>query len=200
MHSDRNVIAWRAWLAYAHPSPKATPMNSALLLIDLQNDYFPGGKYPLWNTGAALAATEAAIARACRENMTIVHVQHRAADAGAPFFVPGSDGVRIHRRILSAAPDAPVVVKEHADSFHRTDLAAVLAERNVGRLLLAGMMTQNCITHTALSKAAEAFEVTVLADATTTVDAMIHRFALAALRTRVDVLERWGHAEAMATG
>jgi len=168
-------------------------MTTTLLLIDLQNDYFPGGKYPLWNADAPLAATEAAIARARQEGIGIVHVQH-VSGAKAPFFAPGSDGVRIHPRILAAAPEAPVVVKQHADAFHQTDLAAVLAERNVGRLLLAGMMTQNCITHTALSKAAERYDVAVLAEATTTVDPMIHGFALSALRTRVAVLEHWADA------
>ena len=172
-------------------------MRTALLLIDLQNDYFPGGRYPLWNTDAALAATEAAIARAHREGIAIVHVQH-VSDPDAPFFAAGSDGVRIHPRILAAAPEAPVVAKRHADAFLGTDLGARLATLGVDRLLLAGMMTQNCITHTALSKAAEAFHVTVLADTTTTVDAMIHRFALAALRPRVTLVERWG-MEAMQT-
>lgn len=162
-------------------------MTSALLLIDLQNDYFPGGRYPLWNTEATLAAAEAAIARARHAAMAIVHVQH-VASHDAPFFVPGTDGVRIHPRILAAAPDAPIVVKQHADAFHQTDLAEHLARHGIGGLLLAGMMTQNCITHTALSKAAERYDVAVQADATTTVDPMIHRFALAALRTRVAVV------------
>lgn len=164
-------------------------MTSALLLIDLQNDYFPGGRYPLWNTEATLAAVEAAIARARRAHMAIVHVQHVAPHADAPFFAAGTDGARIHPRILAAAPDAPVVVKQHADAFHQTDLAERLAQQGIDRLLLAGMMTQNCITHTALSKAADRYAVVVQADATTTVDPMIHRFALAALRTRVEVID-----------
>ena len=194
MRSDRNVFRGRPRLGYAHPSHKATPMKTALLLIDLQQDYFPGGRYPLWNTDATLAAAEAAIARARREGIAIIHVQHVAASAEAPLLAPGSDGARIHPRILAAAPDAPVVVKQYADSFHQTTLAALLQELGVQRLLLAGMMTQNCVTHTALSKDAEGYDVAVLVDATTTVDAMIHRFAVSALRTRVATLEGWAEA------
>lgn len=186
MRSDRNAIAGRPRLAYAFLSNEATAVHTALLLIDLQNDYFPGGRYPLWNTGPVLAASEAAIRHAHDAGHAIVHVQH-VAGADAPFFAPGSDGARIHPRILAAAPDAPVVVKRHADAFHETDLAALLASRGIERLLLAGMMTQNCITHTALSRAADRFHVTVLGAATTTVDPMIHRFALSALRTRIEV-------------
>ena len=163
-------------------------MKTALLLIDLQNDYFPGGKYPLWNTDAVLASVEAAVARAHREGMDIVHVQHVSANSDAPFFHPGSDGARIHPRILAVAPDAPVVVKQFADAFHRTDLASLLAQRGIGRLLLAGMMTQNCILATALSKGAAPYGVAVLAEGTTTVDPMIHRFALSAMGTSVEVL------------
>lgn len=171
-------------------------MKTALVLIDLQNDYFPGGRYPLWNTDATLDASLAAIDRARREGIAIVHVQHVAPSPDAPLFAPGSDGVRIHPRVLAAAPDAPVVTKHHADAFHQTDLAALLAQRGIGRVLLAGMMSQNCITHTALSKAADAYELAVLSDATTTVDPMIHRFALHALASRIQLLEHWAHADA----
>jgi nicotinamidase-related amidase len=170
-------------------------MKTALLMIDLQEDYFPGGRYPLWNTSDTLAAAEAAIARARREGIAVIHVQHVAASADSPLLAPGSDGVRIHPRILAAAPGAPVVVKQHADAFHQTNLAALLEELGVQRLLLAGAMTQNCVTHTALSKAAERFDVAVLADATTTVDPMIHGFALSALRPRVAMLEGWAQAD-----
>jgi nicotinamidase-related amidase len=196
MRSDRNVIRARRWLGYAHPSRKATPMQTALLMIDVQEDYFPGGRYPLWNMTGTLAAAEAAIARARREGIAVIHVQHVAASADSPLFAPGSDGVRIHPRILAAAPDAPVVVKQHADAFHETNLAALLAKLGVQRLLVAGAMTQNCVTHTALSKAAERFDVAVLAEATTTVDPMIHGFAVSALRTRVAMLEGWARSDA----
>ena len=90
--------------------------------------------------------------------------------------------------MFAAAPDAPVVVKEFADSFYRTGLEEVLSGLGVTELLVCGMMTQNCVTHTAISKAAEKYTVTVLPDCCTTVDAMIHNIALHALSTRVALL------------
>ena len=96
----------------------------ALIVIDLQNDYFPGGKFPLWNADETLAAVEAAIGRAQAAGVPVVFVQH-VADASrgiAPFFNAGTPGVDIHPRILAAAPGAPVVVKSFADSFHQTAL------------------------------------------------------------------------------
>lgn len=164
-----------------------TASQRALLVIDVQNDYFAGGGFPLWNTEATLAATEAAIAAARRQGVHVVHVQHVAntANGPSPFFNAGSAGVAIHPRILAAAPDAPVVVKQHADSFVGTTLEATLQACGVTELLVCGMMTQNCVTHTAISKSAEKYLVSILSDCCTTVDAMIHGFALNAVATRL---------------
>jgi len=165
-------------------------MSTALLLIDLQNDYFPGGAFPLWDTDRVLANVEGAVARARAAGVHVLHIQH-VADPKlglAPFFNAGTPGVEIHARVRAMAPDAPVVVKAFADAFHETKLQATLRELDVRELLVAGMMTQNCVTHTAISKAAEAYEVTVVPDACTTVSEMLHRIALHALSTRVKLV------------
>jgi nicotinamidase-related amidase len=108
----------------------------------------------------------------------------------APFFNAGTEGVKIHPRILAAAPDAPVVVKHFADSFERTNLHATLQALGATELVLCGMMTQNCVTHTALSRQADAYgRVTVLTDACTTVSEMLHAIALHALSTRVRLVD-----------
>jgi len=166
-------------------------MNTALLLIDLQNDYFPGGRYPLWNADATLEQVEAEVAAARARGELVVHVQHIAA-GGAPFFEPDTDGVKIHPRAFAVAPEAPVIVKHHADSFHETGLEALLSQHGIERVRIAGMMTQNCVTHTAISRAADRYRIEVLAPCTTTVDEMIHRIALSALSTRVEVVSSPG--------
>ena len=158
----------------------------ALLVIDLQNDYFATGKFPLWNTEEVLKNTLVAIEKAQQAGDLVVLIQH-VADASrgiAPFFNEGTTGVEIHPQVLAAAPDAPVVVKSHADSFIDTSLAAVLASHNIEKLLVCGMMTQNCVAHTALSPDASGYDLQVLAEATSTVDVMIHNIALNAISTR----------------
>jgi len=161
----------------------------ALLIIDLQNDYFPGGKFPLWNTDVVINNIVAAITGAKSNGISIIHVQHIAnPETGtAPFFNKGSKGAEIHRRILASAPEAPIVIKHFADSFLETNLEETLSGLGVTELLVCGMMTQNCVTHTAISKSAEKYNVTVLADCCTTVDEMIHNIALHAIVPRVSL-------------
>jgi nicotinamidase-related amidase len=164
--------------------------HRALIVIDIQNDYFPDGKFPLWNAEVTLEKTEQAITRARAAGMPVVLIQH-VADASkgiAPFFNAGTPGVAIHPRILAAAPDASVVVKAFADSFHQTMLEETLAGLGVEELLICGMMTQNCVTHTAISRAADKYKVTILSDCCTTVSQMVHAIALNGVSTRVPLL------------
>ena len=165
-------------------------MGTALLVIDLQNDYFPDGKFPLWNAETTLANIESVIAKAKAKDMPVIHIQHIAnpAQGIAPFFNENSEGVAIHPRILAAAPDAPIVIKHFADSFIDTTLEDTLSKLGVTELLVCGMMTQNCVTHTAISKSAEKYKVSIIADCCTTVDPMIHNIALHAVSTRVPLL------------
>ncbi|MBI3100788.1 MAG: cysteine hydrolase [Burkholderiales bacterium] len=160
----------------------------ALIVIDVQNDYFPTGAYPLHDTQAVLERTVQAVRSAQAQGVPVVLVQHIARSSPSPFFNVGTEGVQIHPLLRAAAPDAPVVVKGHADSFLNTTLQATLAAQGVDTLWLCGMMTHNCVTHTALSPQAQGYTVRVLEDLCTTVDAMIHAIAISALRDRVEVV------------
>jgi len=163
------------------------PVTKALLVIDFQNDYFAGGKFPLWNTDVVLQNIEQAIAKANAQGVPVIHIQH-VAKGVAPFFNEGTPGAEIHPSILAAAPKAPIVVKEFADGFEKTNLEETLTKLGVTELLVCGMMTQNCVTHTAISKAAEKYSVTILPDCCTTVSEILHLIALHAVSTRVKLV------------
>ena len=95
----------------------------ALVLIDIQNDYFPGGKWTL--SGIESAADNAArvLAAARAAGDLVVHVRHEFPAADAPFFAAGSDGAKIHPKVQNREGE-PVVLKHHVNSFRETDLKA----------------------------------------------------------------------------
>ena len=168
------------------PAPKDKVMNKpALVVIDIQNDYFEGGAFPLWNAEQMLAATEKAIRKARAKAIPVVFVQH-IASGPSPFFMPETEGVKLHERVKAAVGEAPIVVKQHADAFEGTTLHHTLQGLGANELIVCGMMTQNCVTHTAISRRADEYrKVTVLTDASTTASEMLHLIAVAGLTPRV---------------
>ncbi|EGR0287049.1 cysteine hydrolase [Vibrio cholerae] len=164
--------------------------SSALIIIDIQNDYFPNGLYPQWQAEQVLDNTLQAVDIAQRHQMPIILVQHIADPklGSAPFFNTNTEGAELHPKLVAAVPEGIVVVKAHADSFLNTDLAEYLQRFGVRQLYLCGMMTQNCVTHTALSPQAAPYQVRVLPQTCSSVDAMVHGIALHALSDRVAML------------
>ena len=161
-------------------------MTKVLVVIDLQNDYFENGSFPLWNTDNVLGNIEKAIRKANDKKIPVILIQHIAdSKSGALFFNEGTSGADIHPNILKISSQAPIIIKEFADSFFNTKLEETLSKLKVTELLICGMMTQNCVTHTAISKSAEKYKVSVLTDCCTTVDEIIHKMALRALSTRI---------------
>ena len=75
--------------------------------------------------------------------------------------------------------------KADADSFYHTNLEEVLSGLGVEELIITGMMTHNCVVFTSLSKSAEKYQVKLIPECTTTIDPMVHNFALAGLSVRV---------------
>ncbi|WED25725.1 cysteine hydrolase [Vibrio sp. DW001] len=164
--------------------------QKALIVIDLQYDYFPEGKFPLWNTEQTLINVKSSINKANSLSIPVIHVQHIADPARgiSPFFNNGTIGAEIHREVIGVAPTSDVVIKHFADAFFKTHLEEALNKYGVDELLICGMMTQNCVTHTAISKSAEKYRVSILSDACTTTDEMIHNIALHAISNRVELL------------
>jgi nicotinamidase-related amidase len=144
-------------------------MTAALLLVDLQQDYFPGGRHPV--VGAVEAVTGAARLLSCARavDIPIVHVQHISSRPDASFFLPGTDGVRFHPAV-APRPGETVVEKHYPNSFRETSLERLLRKRKVDRVVVAGMMTHMCIDATVRAAADLGFSVTLAADACATRD------------------------------
>lgn len=157
--------------------------NTALIVVDVQNEYFPIGNYPQHGVEEALQSVKQAIAYAKANEWSVVLIKHIIPD-DAPLFQAGTPNVEIHEEVLVAAPDAPVIEKHHADSFLNTTLNTVLAEQNIENIVVCGIMTQNCVAYTAISPAAAHYQVKVLPAACCAPDPVVHGAALNALQDR----------------
>lgn len=121
--------------------------NSALIIIDVQNDYFQGGRMALPGAEAA-AANIRKVLMAFRENtLPVIHIQHVSVRAGSTFFLPATEGVKIHSLVAPAAGEK-VIVKHWPNSFRETDLLSHLQKEGLDHLVLSGMMTSMCVDAT----------------------------------------------------
>lgn len=142
-------------------------MKTALLIIDIQNDYFPKGRMEL--TGSDIAAScSARLLNAFRQaQWPVFHVRHVSSNPGAVFFLPDTSGAEIHPSV-APLPGEPVITKHYPNSFRETDLLEQLREANIGSLLLCGMMTHMCVDATVRAAFDLGFTCTVAHDACAT--------------------------------
>jgi nicotinamidase-related amidase len=141
----------------------------ALIVVDIQNDYFPNGKWPL--SGAEAAADNAArvIAAARKAGDLVVHIRHEFLTENAPFFVVGSDGAQIHANARNW-PGETVIVKNYVNSFRETDLKAVLDRNGIEEVVVVGSMSHMCIDAVTRTANDFGYRVTVIHDACATRD------------------------------
>jgi nicotinamidase-related amidase len=139
-------------------------MTTALLLVDVQNDYFAGGAMPLEEMDRAAARAAGLLAAFRERGWPIVHVRHLSVRPGATFFVPGTPGADIHASVAPRAGE-PVVEKNFPNAFRATDLEPRLRAAGVDQLVIAGAMSHMCIDATARAAFDQGFKCTVAEDA-----------------------------------
>ncbi len=139
-------------------------MSRALVIVDIQNDYFPGGAYPLHEPEAAAAAAAGLLEVFRASGEPVVHVQHVWDAPEATFMRPGTDGIHINEAVAPRDGE-PVITKAAPNSFLGTSLEADLREQGVDALVVAGMMTSMCVDATVRAAADLGFTVTVAHDA-----------------------------------
>jgi nicotinamidase-related amidase len=142
-------------------------MDTALLLIDLQKDYFPGGKMELEGSLKAVEAAKKILTHFRGKKRPIVHIQHLSVRPGATFFLPGTDGAEIHPQV-QPLPSETVIQKAFPNSFRNTDLLDYLKKEEIRHLVLAGMMTHMCLEATVRAAFDLGFQCTVVHDACAT--------------------------------
>jgi len=144
-------------------------MQTGLLIIDIQNDYFAGGNNPL--TGSERAAEQAnKLLTAFRsKQLPIIHVRHISTRSGATFFLPGTRGSEIYRSVQPMAGE-PVIIKHFPNSFRDTGLLDTLRKMGIDRPVICGMMTHMCVDSTVRAAFDHGFNCILASDACATKD------------------------------
>lgn len=134
--------------------------NSALLVIDVQNGVVNGNH----ERDSVVANVVTLVDKARQENVPVVWVQH--SNEGLP---QGSDDWRIVPE-LHPNDAEPLVAKSYADSFEDTDLERVLEGLGVGKLVVVGAQTDECVRSTLHGAVVRGYDATLVSDAHTTED------------------------------
>lgn len=144
-------------------------MDRGLVIVDLQNDYFPGGKMELFGIEAAAENARILLAEFRKSKAPIIHIQHISLSPNAFFFLPDTEGAQLNERV-SPRDGETVVVKNYPNSFRNTSLSEILRSMRIDNLVICGAMSHMCIDATTRAAFDLGFNCTVAEDACATMD------------------------------
>ncbi|HSO97982.1 MAG TPA: cysteine hydrolase family protein [Solirubrobacteraceae bacterium] len=139
-------------------------MSRGLLLIDIQRDYFPGGRHPLVGSDRAADAAASVLAVFRAGSEPVLHVQHAWEEPDAAYLKPGTPGFAHDDRVAPAEGES-VVIKRLPNAFAGTDLERRLRGNGIDQLMVAGMMSSMCVDATVRAAVDLGFAVTVIGNA-----------------------------------
>jgi nicotinamidase-related amidase len=142
-------------------------MKQALMIVDIQNDYFPGGKMALAGMEAAAKNARHALELFRTRELPIFHIQHISDRAGATFFLPETDGVQIHKHVMPQGREH-LIQKHFPNAFRETSLNEQLKGLEVEEIIICGAMTHMCIDSTIRAAFDLGFRCLALSDACAT--------------------------------
>lgn len=144
-------------------------MNRALIIVDIQNDYFPGGKMELIGMEEAAKNAGYALELFRAKKLPIFHIRHLSSRAGATFFIPETNGAEIHESV-SPKNGEYLIQKNFPNSFRETSLKDQLQSLNVQEVIICGAMTHMCIDTTVRAVFDMGLGCVVVSDACATKD------------------------------
>ena len=142
-------------------------MTTGLILVDIQNDYFAGGRMELVGMDAASLAANKLLTLFRGNRWPTFHIQHVSIREGATFFLPYTKGMEIHDSV-KPDPNDLVIQKHYPNSFRETSLLNKLKDTAVENVVICGAMSHMCIDATTRAAADAGFNCTVIHDGCTT--------------------------------
>ena len=141
--------------------------STALLIIDIQNDYFPGGAMELVGADAAGAQAGKLLSAFRAKSLPVIHIQHLSIRPGATFFLPNTRGAEIHEAVRPLEGEV-IFQKNFPNAFRQTPLLEHLRGAGITNLVIAGMMTHMCVDTSTRAAADHGFSCSLAQDACAT--------------------------------
>lgn len=138
-------------------------MKSGLILVDIQNDYFPGGRMELDGMVEASSKAKDLLSLFRESRWPTFHIQHIATREGGTFFLPDTEGAEIHDSVKPLSGDI-VIQKNHINAFRETQLLDALKQAAVERVVICGAMSHMCIDAATRAAADLGFGCVVISD------------------------------------
>lgn len=160
-------------LGFTQQGQSSQNMKTALIIIDIQNDYFANGTNPLAGSDKAGNNAKLILESFRAGNLPVIHVQHIATNSTATFFLPGTKGAEIHNYVKPSGQEK-VIVKHYPNSFRETELLDYLKGKNITDLVICGMMTHMCVDATVRAANDFGFNIVLIGDACATRDLEIN--------------------------
>jgi len=142
-------------------------MNTALLLLEIQNDYFPNGRTPLEKSLEASTKAQHLLSVYREKKLPVIHVQHISTHPNATSLLPCTKGAEFHANVLPNKNET-IIKKHYANSFKDTQLLNYLIKNQINHLLICGMMTHLTVDSTVRAAHDLGFSCTVIHDACAT--------------------------------
>jgi len=144
-------------------------MKQGLILIDIQNDYFTGGKMELVGMDRAANNAKKLLDKFRKAKLPIFHVQHISNRAGALFLLPDTEGVKLHESVAPLSNEI-AVQKNFPNSFRDTSLLNHLNDANIEEVVICGAMSHMCVDATTRAAFDLGYHCVVIEDACATRD------------------------------
>ena len=141
----------------------------ALILIDIQNDYFEGGAMRLSGSEEAAEIARQVMEYFRLNHQPVIHIRHIATRPGATFFLPDTPGAETYHAVRPLS-DEQVIIKHYPNSFRETGLQNTLQLLDIKELIICGMMTHMCVDATVRAAKDLGYTITLIGDACATKD------------------------------